>query len=336
MAVADAINIEKDVANRSNSKLVYQNLCSQELLRRSEDINSERAGETNPCSTSGASEEANNSSLDLVVDEALKMAGLMSDSPPNSPSHPTEDVDNKIDSPENSIEGPDNVIEIDSHPDLDIYGDFEYSLEDDDFFGAGALTTSKLESDPPKIKLLFSSHKPEKCNGVLDFKDHEMQKDLEPLAGSSELNEPQNKTSTGISVVDDKNEPVIRISSDDNDEEEPSPAECEELYGPDIEPLIGKFQETAPVMPFGATVNNELHVENEGNREESTQPLSDAEKRENADSKGKTSKCDSKQSENHSMVMKKVKFSICIQVLVLYFLSAFKLIPFFYCRLKHT
>lgn len=311
MAVADAINIEKDVANRSNSKLVYQNLCSQELLRRSEDIQSERAEETNTCSASGAPEEASNSSLNLGVDEALKMAGLMSDSPPNSPSHPTEDIDDKIDSPENSIEGPDNVIEVDSHPDLDIYGDFEYSLEDDDFFGAGSLNTSKAESEPPKIKLLFSSLKPEKSDGVLDLKDHEMQKDLEPLAGPSELHVSENKTSTGISIADDKiEEPVIQKPTDENDEEEPSLAECEELYGPDIEPLIGKFQETTSLMPFEALMSNELHGESEGKREESTQPLSDSEKKENADTKEKSSKCDTKQSESNSTVMKKVRLSL--------------------------
>lgn len=329
LAVADAINIEKDVANRSNSKLVYVNLCSQELLHRSEDINSNRAKEANPCSTSGcpsvgASEETINNSLDLAVDEALKKAGLMSDSPPSSPCHPTEDVDNQVGSPENIDEEPDNVIEVDSHPDLDIYGDFEYSLEDDDFIGASVLNTSKQESEPPKIKMLFSSLKPEIPNRILELADHEVQRDVDPLAGSSELLESQNKPSSGGSVVDSTiDECVVQKSSVDNDDEL-SLAECEELYGPDIEPLMEKYPETASVMPFGQTVNYELHGENEDNRsnhadkssgrpsedqannlsaatEESNQPS------ENADSKEKTSKCDAKQSENHSMVMKKVK-----------------------------
>lgn len=322
LAVADAINIEKDVANRSNSKLVYVNLCSQELSRRSEDINSDRAKEANPSSTSecpsvGASEETINSSLDLTVDEALKKAGLMSDSPPNSPSHQTEDVDNQVGSPENIDEEPDNVIEVDSHPDLDIYGDFEYSLEDDDFIGAGVLNTSKQESEPPKIKMLFSSLKPEKPNTILDPVDHEVQRDVDPLAGSSDLLESQNKPSSGGSIVDSTiDECVVRKSSDDNDDEL-SLAECEELYGPDIEPLIEKYPETASVMPFGQTVNYELHGESEDKSsgrpsedhannlraatDESNQPS------ENADTKEKTSKCDAKQSENHSMVMKKVE-----------------------------
>lgn len=342
MAVADAVNIEKDVANRSNSKLVYQNLCSQELSRRSDDINSDRDDETNQCSTSGcpsveASEEALNSSFDLVVNEALKNAGLMSDSPPNSPSHQTEDVDNNVGSPANSDEGPDNVIEVDSHPDLDIYGDFEYSLEDDDFIGAGVLNTSKPESDPPKLKLLFSSLKLEKPNGVLDFGDHEMQSGIEPLAGPSELHESQNKNSAGSSTVDDGVDDCGARKPSDGDDEEPSLAECEELYGPDIEPLIGKFPETVSVMPFGPMVNNELHGENGEYRsndadkssgqssedqtnnsraatEESNQPSSDAEKQDNADTKENTAKCDTKQSENHSMVMKKVKSYTCIDI----------------------
>ncbi|KAH6805091.1 hypothetical protein C2S51_029922 [Perilla frutescens var. frutescens] len=320
LAVADAVNIEKDVANRSNSKLVYVNLCSQELSRRSEDINSDRATEANPSSTSGcpsaeASEEISNSSLDLLVDEALRKAGLMSDSPPNSPSHLTEDVDNRVGSPENSDEEPDNVIEVDSHPDLDIYGDFEYSLEDDDFFGAGALKNSKLESEPPKMKVLFSFLKPDKPNETLDLADHEVQRDVEPLAGPSDLLESQNKTNAGGSAAESRiQECVVQKSSDDNDEEL-SLAECEELYGPDIEPLIEKYPETASVMPFGPTVNNELdgrasedHTNNiRASTDESNEPSSDAEKRENAETKEKTSKCDAKQSENHSMVMKKVE-----------------------------
>ncbi|XP_057810015.1 uncharacterized protein At4g10930 isoform X3 [Salvia miltiorrhiza] len=338
LAVADAVNIEKDLANRSKSKLVYQNLCSLELSRRSEDINSDRAEEINHCSISGcpsveASEEASNSSFDLVVNEALKNAGLVSDSPPSSPSNPTEDIDNNVGSPENNDDGPDNVIEVDSHPDLDIYGDFEYSLEDDDFLGAGVLNTSKPESEPPKIKLLFSSLKPEKPNGILDFTDHEMQRDVEPLAGPSELHESQNKTSAGSSTVDDRVDGCGARKSSDEDDEELSLAECEELYGPDIEPLIGKHPETAAVMPFGPTVNNDIHGENEDDRsngaykssgqpsenhtnnskaamEESNLPSSDAEKRENADTKEKTSKCDTKQSDNHSVVMKKVEIFI--------------------------
>ncbi|XP_042024276.1 uncharacterized protein At4g10930-like isoform X2 [Salvia splendens] len=326
LAVADAVNIEKDIANRSKSKLVYQNLCSQELSRRSEDINSERAEGINHCSTSKgpsveASEEASNISFDLEVNEALKNAGLMSDSPPSSPSHPTEeDIDNNVGSPGNSDDGPDNVIEVDPHPDLDIYGDFEYSLEDDDFIGAGVLNTSKLESEPPKLKLLFSSLKPEKTDGTVDFVDHEAQRDVEPLAGPSELHEPQNKTSAGSSTVDDRVDGCGPRKSSDEDDEEPSLAECEELYGPDIEPLVGKYPVTVAAMQFEPTVSNELHGGNGDDRsndadKSSVQPIEDhpnnsgatTEESNQANTKEKTSKCNAKQSENHNMVMKKVE-----------------------------
>lgn len=36
------------------------------------------------------------------------------------------------------------MFEIDSQPKLDIYGDFEYNLEDDDFVGANVVKTSEL------------------------------------------------------------------------------------------------------------------------------------------------------------------------------------------------
>ncbi|KAL1569189.1 hypothetical protein AAHA92_00699 [Salvia divinorum] len=318
LAVADAVNIEKDIANRSKSKLVYQNLCSQELSRRSEDINSEGAEEINHCSTSGGPSVEASEAFDLEVNEALKNAGLMSDSPPSSPSHPTEDIDNNVVSPGNSDDGPDNVIEVDPHPDLDIYGDFEYSLEDDDFIGASVLNTSKLESEPPKLKLLFSSLKPEKPDATVDFVDHEVQRDVEPLAGPSELHEPQNKTSAGSSTVDDRVDEYGPRKSSDEDDEEPSLAECEELYGPDIEPLIGKYPEMAAAMQFGPTLSNELHGENgddrsnDADKKSSGKPSEDqtsnsgatTEESNQANVKEKTSKCDVKQ---HNMVMKKVE-----------------------------
>lgn len=334
MAVADAVNIEKEIANRSKSKLVYQNLCSQELSRRSEDINSERAEGINHCSTSKgpsveASEEASNISFDLEVNEALKNAGLMSDSPPSSPSHPTEDIDNNVGSPGNS-DGPDNVMEVDPHPDLDIYGDFEYSLEDDDFIGAGVLNPSKLESEPPKLKLLFSSLKPEKPDGTVDFVDHEVQRDVEPLAGPSELHEPQNKTIAGSSSVDDTVDGCGPRKSSDEDDEEPSLAECEELYGPDIETLVRKSPVTVAAMQIGPTESNELHGENGDDRsndadKSSVQPIEDhtnnsgatTEESNQANTKEKTSKCNTKQPENHNMVMKKVKrfhLHMCIYI----------------------
>ncbi|KAK4422508.1 hypothetical protein Salat_1833300 [Sesamum alatum] len=305
LAVADAVNIEKQVADRSNSKLVYLNLCSQELLRRSDDMNSDRAKEPHPSTSESLSdtplEETSNSSLDLGVDEALRKAGLMSDSPPNSPNHTTEDIKNEVGSPGKSDEeGPDNVIEVDPQPDLDIYGDFEYNLEDDDFIGAGALNVSKLQPEPPKIKLLFSSLKSEKPNGILELHDDVAQADPGALAGTSVPLESQNKTSTG-------DECLVQNSSVDNDEEA-ALAECEELYGPDKEPLIKKCPEIAFVTPSDQTVSNELPGETGDCRSNQTEKNSGQPScRENEAEKAKSTKGETKQSEENSTVIKKVE-----------------------------
>ncbi|KAG8382120.1 hypothetical protein BUALT_Bualt05G0043500 [Buddleja alternifolia] len=307
LAVADAVNIEKEVADRSNSKLVYVNLCSQELLRRSYDLKSDKAKEANPSSTTesvsdGESEEANTNSLDLEVDEALKKAGLMSDSPPSSPDHPTEEINNKGE--------PDNVFEVDSHPEIDIYGDFEYNLEDDDFIGASAVNISKLQPEESKIKMVFSSLQPEKPNRLVE---------AEALDGLSGPLESRDKTIGGESTVDRGiEESLVQNSSVDNDEE-PSVDECEELYGPDKEPLIVKYPEIVSITRCDQAVNHESHGENgekgseqpsEGhvqNLDGSKQSPSDSKKGENPIKKEKTTKSDAKQSEHNSNVMKKVE-----------------------------
>lgn len=244
------------------------------------------------------------------------MRGL-SDSPPNSPNHPIGDVNNRVSSAEDTDEeGPDNVIEVDSHPDLDIYGDFEYSLEDDYFIGAGALNISKLEPEGPKIKLLFSSLTPEKSNGILDPPDGEVHRNVESLAGPLDVLEPQNKTSTGGPIVDCGADDGLVPNSSDHNDEELSLVECEELYGHDTEPLVEKYPETA----FGKTVSKELRAENgdyrsnhtdknnlESTTDESKQLLSDSEKKETVIKREKEKDCDTNQLECHNMVMKKVK-----------------------------
>ncbi|GFY94321.1 hypothetical protein Acr_09g0007670 [Actinidia rufa] len=118
LAVADAVNIEKEIADRSNSKVVYVNLMSQELLHRSDNTKT----------------------------------SLLSDSPPNSPYHQMEETndDNELSRSRTGGEErePDNVFEMDSRlEELDIYGDFEYDLEDEDFIGASALKRFDLQGD---------------------------------------------------------------------------------------------------------------------------------------------------------------------------------------------
>ncbi|KAL8054002.1 hypothetical protein ABFX02_05G110100 [Erythranthe guttata] len=291
LAVADAVNIEKGIADRSNSKLVYANLCSQELLRRPDNVNSERATEEEiHCSTSEhLSEETNNSSLqDLSVDEALRKAGLVSDSPPNSPDH--LQADDIIE------EEPDSVLEVDSNQELDIYGDFEYNLEDDDFIGAGSLNISNVQPEQPKIKLLFSSIKAEEPN-------------VEALAVSSDPLESRNKTNDGGSTVVSINSPVDKA-------EEPSlaecedDAECEELYGPEKEPLIKKYPEIAiSIAPVGQTASKEPHGENGdcGPHETEKNNNNNLESKQSKNATKKEKKSSKQAEQNNSVVMKKVE-----------------------------
>ncbi|KZV31504.1 hypothetical protein F511_07355 [Dorcoceras hygrometricum] len=267
LAVADAVNIEKEVADRSNSKLVYVNLCSQELMRRSDNLNSDRNKESNLCSSSEvalpdkAAHETNCIFSDLVVEDALRSAGLMSDSPPNSPTGPVNDIKKESGSEKSDDEGPDNVFEADSHPELDIYGDFEYNLEDDDFIGAGGPKISELQPES-KIKMVFSSLNLTKTNGILGIHVPEGIADIGALKGSSDLLESQNKLSGGSSVANGGFEdyhPVKSSLVDGN--EEPSLADCEELYGPDKEPLIVKYPDSLSTTPVDQIVNRTLLVD---------------------------------------------------------------------------
>ncbi|GFY94323.1 hypothetical protein Acr_09g0007690 [Actinidia rufa] len=143
LAVADAVNIEKEIADRSNSKVVYVNLMFQELLH---------TDQTTP--------------------------SLLSDSPPNSPFHQMEETndDNELSRSRTGGEElePDNVFEMDSRlEELDIYGDFEYDLEDEYFIGASALKRFQLQVEESKIKVVFSTIKTNRSNKILDLEDQE-------------------------------------------------------------------------------------------------------------------------------------------------------------------
>ncbi|KAG8055612.1 hypothetical protein GUJ93_ZPchr0001g32365 [Zizania palustris] len=133
LAIADAVNIEKDIYERSSSKSVYVNLCSQ-VTRQSAKGNSENDAsnltektelDNGPISQQVSTENSNICISDTVkseivgdlaleqtvgfnsVEEALKMAGLL-DSPPNSPERKAT-----------SIEGDCNfmcIADLDSEP----------------------------------------------------------------------------------------------------------------------------------------------------------------------------------------------------------------------------
>ncbi|KAL7189108.1 hypothetical protein ACSBR1_038886 [Camellia fascicularis] len=247
LAVADAVNIEKEVADRSNSKLVYVNLMSQELLHRSDNIKSSRDTESDPSPSSPVptdrSEQATTDlSDDPMIEEALKNAGFLSDdSPLNSPSHQMEEINDENDvSKKIGGDEPENVFEMDSHPELDIYGDFEYDLEDEDFIGSSALKISKLQQEETKMKVVFSTLSCDRSNNANDLEIDGRTTAVEASKGSSSLHECGTDTSIRSSGMD-------QAPLTDEGGEELSLAECEELYGPDKEPLVKRFPETTLV-----------------------------------------------------------------------------------------
>lgn len=255
LAVADAINIEKEIVDRSNSKLVYLNLCSQEILHLSK---GNKANGTPVLSSSPFSVRADRSdeavhepSTDSVTEAALRNAGLLSDSPPNSP-HPNMEVPAK--EYDSSLvtreEGPDNVFEMDVNPDLDIYGDFEYNLEDEDYIGATATKVPNVQPEEggSKIKVVFSTFQPEITNHTTDFGSSEKVVDIQKDSSCMLENDTYSglENSTRECETDKSCVPLESIFGKEG--EELSAAECEELYGPDKEPLIKKFPGASEIL----------------------------------------------------------------------------------------
>ncbi|XP_019252315.1 PREDICTED: uncharacterized protein At4g10930 isoform X2 [Nicotiana attenuata] len=291
LAIADAVNIEKEVADRSNSKLVYINLCSQELLRRSDNASNVGVAESNPCQTSevltNSSEELSEvHSSDPAVNEALRNAGLLSDSPPNSPNCPLEEDKEEICvSKEVEDHGPENVFEVDAPPELDIYGDFEYNLEDDDFSGAGTSMISVLQQGESKMKVVFSTINPVGDDGSMELQNHEKQDILEGPVDSSSLIGCEPSGRVGSSTAAGKTENCLIHSS--LIDEELSGVDCEELYGPDKEPLIEKYPEMASLKLNELAMNDEVQQSN--GVDESKQASKSAEQ--GNDSSSTASKC---------------------------------------------
>ncbi|KAK2966531.1 hypothetical protein RJ640_019060 [Escallonia rubra] len=324
LAVADAVNIEREVADRSNSKLVYVNLCSQELLRRSDNNVPAISRENNPnpilaVPTDGLEEGTNEIPSGLEVDEALRNAGLLSDSPPNSPHHQMEEIKEEEEPTERiEEEEPDNVFELESQPDLDIYGDFEYDLEDEDLIGANAFKISKVQSEESKMKMLFSTLDSDRLDGVPESENHVEPRGMGLSKGSSCLSECQTDTNIRSSPLDKEENTQL-----DEGGEEFSLAECEELYGPDKEPLIEKYPEEASI-PNEVVTNEKVgsgevsEVPSEGHRENlgttsvlhpsSGREVSPNQSRKEVPLKEKLSNGDSnKQSESCNSVHKKVE-----------------------------
>ncbi|TYI14511.1 hypothetical protein ES332_A08G125900v1 [Gossypium tomentosum] len=279
LAVADAINIERDVADRSNSKVVYLNLCSQEVLHRSDDSRCIRAKEADTSSPSKIStnrqeQGSDECSTDPMIVEALRNAGLLSDSPPTSPLHKTW-VPNEVDDSSAKImdEEPDNIFEMDSHLEADIYGDFEYDLEDEDYIGVTAEKALKVQPDGvAKMKVVLStvSNEPSKSNNLADAEDHEKLGNIVVPDDSTCLPKNSNEPLIKCSTADDGTDrscAVLEPPLPDEAGEELSIAECEELYGPDKEPLVNKFTEASQkihgLVDAGIPADNTAIIVNE-------------------------------------------------------------------------
>ncbi|KAB2069795.1 hypothetical protein ES319_A08G115400v1 [Gossypium barbadense] len=279
LAVADAINIERDVADRSNSKVVYLNLCSQEVLHRSDDSRCIRAKEADTSSPSKIStnrqeQGSDECSTDPMIVEALRNAGLLSDSPPTSPLHKTG-VPNEVDDSSAKImdEEPDNIFEMDSHLEADIYGDFEYDLEDEDYIGVTAEKALKVQPDGvAKMKVVLStvSNEPSKSNNLADAEDHEKLGNIVVPDDSTCLPKNSNEPLIKCSTADDGTDrscAVLEPPLPDEAGEELSIAECEELYGPDKEPLVNKFTEASQkihgLVDAGIPADNTAIIVNE-------------------------------------------------------------------------
>ncbi|XVE64669.1 hypothetical protein DITRI_Ditri07aG0119400 [Diplodiscus trichospermus] len=280
LAVADAINIEREVADRSNSKVVYLNLCSQEILHHSDDSKCIRTKESDTSSPSEISIDRLDQGSDPcttypMVVEALRNAGLLSDSPPSSPHHKTE-VPNEVDDSSTKVreEEPDNVFELDSHLEADIYGDFEYDLEDEDYIGISAEKVPKVlpEEGVSKVKVVFSTVSMESSKPNNLANSEEKLGNFAIPDNSSCLLKNNNDAVIKCLTVDDGTDrsSAVLESLPDEEGEELSTAECEELYGPDKEPLINKFSEAIQkiygmvdvkaVAENTATEGNEKHV----------------------------------------------------------------------------
>ncbi|RZC56517.1 hypothetical protein C5167_015367 [Papaver somniferum] len=267
LAVADAVNIEKDVVDRSSSKLVYVNLCSQALRQHVHSSKLVGPEEPNPSSSSPphpeSVEPSPGDSTDPSIEEALKMAGLVSNSPGDSPYRVTE-------------KEPDSVFDMDSHPDLDIYGDFEYDLGDEDLIGASALNVSMSQTEEVdmKMKVVFSTLNTEKIDHSLNSKDQKMTVTDEKPPDSKE----KNMENSMLELATNTSCPSLEQLQGELDGEL-SLAEYEELYGPDKEPLVEKFpkiesvEQNKSIIGCGDIVNHTISKGSEHQGESSAEKM---------------------------------------------------------------
>lgn len=266
LAVADAVNVEKDIFERSNSKLVYINLCSQVLSQhaksQAETITSHLTGH-NGCGIDhlekGAYEESG-ATVSSEAEEALRMAGL-SDTPPNSPDRVVKKPNEEDPSVNVNAEGPEKILDVDSYPELDTYGELEYDLGDNGYIAHSIMpNASKVyklqpEHEDSGMKAMLSTPKFEESD---KFSDSDTLKPLCPVKEESTndnlIVEAQYDSSTlleyqkahgaeNANVNVRLNAPLMLEPSQGH--KEPSLVEYEQLYGPEKEHLVNVTSDVA-------------------------------------------------------------------------------------------
>lgn len=281
LAVADAINIEKQVADRSNSKAVYLNLCSQEIRNLSSCSTSGTMVESTPSSpiqmpsrddtestpsivpVPSKGDQSPTPSLNSEAEAALRAAGLLSDSPPSSPLRNVDLNDDDNPSGEVKEEELKSIFEMDCHPDLDIYGDFEYDLDEEDYIGATSINASKVQAEEgeSRVKVVFSTLSSIESDNAPEAKDQVLLK-TGTLSITPSLPGCPNDVGSGSSALQDKVDsvPLPEDTSLDGEGEELSVAECEALYGPDEELSTKKSSDLVQADNWALQTANNLDV----------------------------------------------------------------------------
>ncbi|XP_038981372.1 uncharacterized protein At4g10930 isoform X2 [Phoenix dactylifera] len=285
LAVADAVNVEKEIFERSNSKLVYINLCSQVLSQHTKSQDETMASHLtghNICGLDHSAKETYEprATVSGKVEEALRRAGL-SDTPPSSPvrvvKNPSEEDDLSLNVNKECLE---NVLDIDSHPKLDIYGDFEYDLQDGGYIAHSSMPNasrvSKLqpENADSRTKVILSTLKFEESDKFSDsdslkplssVKEESTNDNLivESQPDSFTLLEYQKAHGPGNAKVDVRLDTPLTL--------EPSKAEYKELYGPEKEHLVNVISgvvigEGSNFMEMEAAAKATIPPETENNK----------------------------------------------------------------------
>lgn len=183
LAVADAINVEKDISERSKSKMVYMNLCAQ-ILSQCPRLQSDAAtfdevankdcsvdqGVENPENGKEQDTEETISNITPVgfsdVEQLLRVAGLC-DSPPSSPARIIKDHDNDVglNSEHQKVE---NVLPVFIRPQC-TDEDSKLKFDDEEYSASSSCANfskgSESENGNVTIKNILSpSEEPFKCS----------------------------------------------------------------------------------------------------------------------------------------------------------------------------